>query len=57
MHFRIADTFTNSLAKLTGQEQRAVKSAAFDLQLDPAGPAYGFTSWGGRKTQIFGLSG
>lgn len=31
MEFRIADTFTDSLARLTGDEQRAVKTAAFDL--------------------------
>ena len=35
MNFRIADTFTDSLAKLTGDEQKAVKTTAFDLQLDP----------------------
>jgi hypothetical protein len=26
MNFRIADTFTDSLAKLTGEEQKAVKT-------------------------------
>jgi len=39
MHFRIADTFTASLAKLTGQEQKTVKTTAFDLQLNPANPS------------------
>jgi mRNA-degrading endonuclease RelE of RelBE toxin-antitoxin system len=39
MEFRIADTFTDSLAKLTGDEQKAVKTAAFDLQLNPAHPS------------------
>ena len=39
MEFRIADTFTDSLARLTGEEQRAVKTAAFDLQLNPAHPS------------------
>jgi plasmid maintenance system killer protein len=34
--FLIADTFTASLARLTAQEQKAVKTAAFDLQLDPS---------------------
>jgi hypothetical protein len=34
--FLIADTFTDSLARLTGDEQEAVKTTAFDLQLDPA---------------------
>ena len=30
MNFRIADTFTASLAKLINQEQKAVKTTAFD---------------------------
>lgn len=38
MEFRISDTFTDSLAKLTGDEQKAVKTTAFDLQLNPAHP-------------------
>ena len=38
MQFRIADTFTDSLARLTGDEQKAVKTAAFDLQMNPAQP-------------------
>src|SRR5580704_6354275 len=42
MEFRIADTFTDSLAKLTGDEQKAVKTAAFDLQLNPAHPSLQF---------------
>jgi hypothetical protein len=36
MEFRIADTFTDSLARLTGEEQKAVKTTAFDLQMNPA---------------------
>lgn len=39
MNFRIADTFTDSLGKLTGDEQKAVKTTAFDLQLNPAHPS------------------
>lgn len=39
MDFRIADTFTDSLAKLTGDEQKAVKTTAFDLQMNPAHPS------------------
>ena len=39
MEFRIADTFTDSLARLTGDEQKSVKTAAFDLQLNPAHPS------------------
>jgi mRNA-degrading endonuclease RelE of RelBE toxin-antitoxin system len=42
MEFRIADTFTDSLARLTGEEQKAVKTTAFDLQVDPAGPGMQF---------------
>jgi mRNA-degrading endonuclease RelE of RelBE toxin-antitoxin system len=42
MEYRIADTFTDSLARLTGEEQRAVKTTAFDLQLNPAHPALQF---------------
>jgi hypothetical protein len=42
MDFRIADTFTASLARLTGEEQKAVKTTAFDLQLDPSSPGMQF---------------
>lgn len=42
MEFRIADTFTDSLAKLTGGEQKAVKTTAFDLQLNPMNPGMQF---------------
>jgi mRNA-degrading endonuclease RelE of RelBE toxin-antitoxin system len=42
MEFRIADTFTDSLARLTGDEQKAVKTTAFDLQLNPAKPGMSF---------------
>ena len=35
MNVRIADTFTDSLARLTGDEQKAAKTTAFDLQLSP----------------------
>ena len=42
MNFRIADTFTSSLVKLTNDEQKAVKMTAFDLQLNPAKPGMNF---------------
>ncbi len=42
MEFRIADTFTDSLAKLSNEEQKAVKTTAFDLQLNPANPGMKF---------------
>ena len=38
MEFRIANTFTDSLAKLTGDEQKAVKVTAFELQMNPVNP-------------------
>lgn len=38
LEFRIADTFTDSLARLTGDEQKAVKTTAFDLQMNPVNP-------------------
>jgi len=40
--FLIADTFTDSLARLTGEEQKAVKTAAFDLQMNSAHPGLQF---------------
>ncbi|WP_279362069.1 UvrD-helicase domain-containing protein [Xanthomonas sacchari] len=42
MQFRIADTFTTSLARLTGDEQKAAKTTAFDLQVDPVGKGMSF---------------
>lgn len=39
MDFRIADSFTDSLARLDGEEQKAVKTTAFDLQMNPAHPS------------------
>lgn len=39
MSFRIAETFTAALARLTGQEQKQVKTAAFDLQLNTERPS------------------
>jgi len=42
MNFLISDTFTDSLAKLTGEEQKAVKTTSFDLQMNPAHPSMKF---------------
>jgi len=42
MNFRIADTFTDSLSKLTNEEQKVVKTTAFDLQVNPANPGMKF---------------
>jgi hypothetical protein len=38
--FLIADSFTQSLTRLTNQEQKAVKTRAFDLQVDPNSAAH-----------------
>ena len=53
MEFRIADTFTDSLARLTGDEQKAVKTTAFDLQLNPAQPGLQFHKLDKAKDKNF----
>jgi mRNA-degrading endonuclease RelE of RelBE toxin-antitoxin system len=53
MDFRIADTFTDSLARLMGDEQKAVKTTAFDLQLDPANPGMQFHKLDKAKDKKF----
>ncbi len=53
MEFRIADTFTDSLARLTGDEQKAVKTTAFDLQLNPANPGISFHKLDEAKDKNF----
>ena len=42
MEFRIAATFTAALARLAGPEQKAAKTTAFDLQMDPTAPGLKF---------------
>ena len=42
MQFRISDTFTSSLARLTNDEQKAVKVTIYDLQSDPSHPSLKF---------------
>jgi len=53
MEFRIADTFTDSLDKLTNDEQKAVKTTAFDLQMNPAHPGRQFHKLGKAKDKNF----
>ena len=53
MQFCIADTFTDSLAKLTGEEQKAVKTTAFDLQMNPANPGMSFHKLDRAKDKNF----
>jgi hypothetical protein len=38
MDFLIAASFTDALARLPAQDQKAVKTSAFDMQVDPAHP-------------------
>src|SRR3954453_4468795 len=51
--FLIADTFTDSLARLTGDEQKAVKTTAFDLQMDPSAPGLSFHKLDKAKDKRF----
>ena len=53
MEFRIADTFTDSLAKLNGDEQKAAKTTAFDLQMNPAHPGMQFHKLDRAKDKNF----
>jgi len=53
MEFRIASTFTDSLAKLPAQEQKAAKTAAFDLQMNPANPGLQFHRVDHAKDESF----
>jgi hypothetical protein len=53
MQFLISDTFTTSLAKLTGDEQKAVKTTAFDLQIDPMNTGMSFHKLDRAKDKNF----
>jgi hypothetical protein len=53
MTFLIAETFTDSLARLTGDEQKAVKTTAFDLQMDPSAPGLSFHKLDKAKDKRF----
>jgi hypothetical protein len=53
MEFRIADTFTDSLGRLTGDEQKSAKMSAFDLQLNPAHPSLSFHKLDKAKDKNF----
>jgi hypothetical protein len=65
MEFLIADTFTASLARLNGAEQKAAKTTAFDLQLNLSNPGLRFhplnrprdpNFWSVRVNTMSGLS-
>lgn len=53
MEFRIADTFTSSLAKLTNDEQKSAKTTAFELQMNPAHPGMSFERVDNAKDRNF----
>ena len=53
MDFRIADTFTDSLTRLTGDEQKAVKTTAFDLQIKRDTPGKKFHKLDRAKDKNF----
>ena len=53
MNFLLASTFNDSLLKLTGEEQKAVKTTAFDLQLNPANPGMSFHKLDKAKDKNF----
>ena len=53
MEFRIADAFTDSLAKLMGDEQKAMKTTAFDPQMDPSGAGHSFHKLDRAKDRNF----
>src|SRR5689334_3059314 len=53
MDLLIGDTFIDSLARLTGDEQKAVKTTAFDLQLNPASPGMQFHKLDRAKDRRF----
>ena len=57
MEFRIADTFTASLCKLTADEQKQVKQTAFDAQVNPTSPSLRFHKLDrGRDKNFWSLS-
>lgn len=53
MQFRIADAFTDSLTKLQSDEQKPVKTTAFDVQLNPANPGMRFHKLDRAKDRNF----
>ena len=53
MQFRIADTFTSSLAPLSNEQQKAAKTTAFDLQVNPTQPSHSLHRVAGAKDPDF----
>lgn len=46
-------SFTDSLYRLTGDEQKSVKTTAFDLQMNPASPGMSLHKLDGAKDKNF----
>jgi hypothetical protein len=59
MNFLISESFTSSLVHLTGDEQKAVKTTAFDLQMNPTNPGDDFPQarQDGRQGFLVGSGG
>ena len=53
MEFRIVDTFADSLARLSSEEQKAVKTTTFGLQLNAANPGLSFHRLDAAKDKRF----
>ena len=53
MNFLIADTFTDSLARLTVDEQKSIKITVYDLQANPANPGLSFHKLDKAKDKNF----
>jgi len=53
MNFLIADTFSDSLARLTVDEQKAIKITVYDLQANPASPGLSFHKLDKAKDKNF----
>lgn len=53
MRFLIANTFTESLVRLTADEQKAAKTTAFDLQTNPSQPGLSFHRVGKSRDPNF----
>jgi superfamily I DNA/RNA helicase/mRNA-degrading endonuclease RelE of RelBE toxin-antitoxin system len=53
MEFRIADTFTDSLSRLTADEQKSTKTTVFDLQVNPVGAGNSFHKLDKAKDRRF----
>jgi hypothetical protein len=53
--FSIADTFTSSIVRLTGDERKAVKTTASDLQVNPDSPGLSFHKLDHARDYFFRL--